>query len=84
MKIESAWTLSFTFIRAKNIPLYGKEWIFMFTFNRKNKEEYDYIGKLIDQQGDILRIVADQRELIKELQETIKRMKENTSTEKES
>lgn len=56
----------------------------MFTFNRKKKEDYDYIGKLIDQQGDILKIVADQRELIKQLQETVKRLQNTTSTEKES
>ena len=50
----------------------------MFTFNKK-KEDYDCIGKLIDQQGEILKIVADQREMIKELQGTIKQLKSTTS-----
>lgn len=54
----------------------------MFAFNRKRKEEYDYIGKLIDQQGDILKIVADQREVIKELQATVKELKKEPNKEK--
>ena len=53
----------------------------MFTFNRKKKEDSDYISKLIDQQGEILKIVNDQRDMIKELQETVKRLRESTSTE---
>ena len=56
----------------------------MFTFNRKKKEDYDCIGKLIDQQGDILKIVADQREVIKQLQETVKRLQDIASKGKES
>lgn len=56
----------------------------MFTFNRKKKEDYDYIGKLIDQQGDILKIVVDQREVIKQLQETVKRLQDIASKGKES
>ena len=82
MKIESSRTLSFVFVRVDYMLLYGKEWIFMFTFNRKKKEDYDYIGKLIDQQGDILKIVADQREVIKELQETVRKLNKETQTEK--
>lgn len=53
----------------------------MFNFNRKKKEDYDYIGKLIDQQGEILKVVADQREMIKELQETVKKL-ENPAQDK--
>lgn len=56
----------------------------MFTFNRKKKEEFDYVAKLIDNQGEILKIVEEQREMIKRLQETIKRLQNNTSNEKES
>lgn len=46
----------------------------MFNFTRKKKEDYDYIGKLIDQQGEILKVVADQRQMIKELQDTVKEL----------
>lgn len=53
----------------------------MFNFIRKKKEDYEYIGKLIDQQGEILKIVADQRDMIKELQETVKELKNSTKTE---
>ena len=53
----------------------------MFNFNRNKKEDYDYIGKLIDQQGDILKIVADQRELIKELQEKVRKLENANSNE---
>ena len=41
-------------------------------FNFGKKKEVDYVEKLIDQQGDILKIVEDQRAVIKQLQETVK------------
>ena len=46
----------------------------MFGFNKK-KDDFDYVGKLIDQQGDILKIVEDQRETIKHLQKSIDELK---------
>lgn len=52
----------------------------MFTFGKK-KANYDLIGKLVDQQGAILKIVEDQREMIKELQETITKLQESTKSE---
>ena len=51
----------------------------MFTFGKK-KVDYDFIGKLVEQQGEILKIVADQREMIKELQETITKLQESTKS----
>lgn len=43
----------------------------MFKKNKKQCEAFDYVGKLIDQQGDILKIVEDQRAAIKQLQKSI-------------
>lgn len=48
-------------------------------FNFGHKKEFDYVEKLIDQQGDILKIVEDQREVIKQLKETVKTLKAQVS-----
>lgn len=49
----------------------------MFTFGKK-KANYDLIGKLVEQQGEVLKIVEDQREIIKALQKTITKLQEST------
>ena len=46
-----------------------------------SKKHFNCIEKLIDQQGDILKIVEDQRKAIKDLQETVKRLNEQVNKE---
>lgn len=43
----------------------------MFNFKKVEKENWNYVEKLIDQQGEILKIVEEQRAMIKQLQKTI-------------
>lgn len=50
----------------------------MFNFINKKKADYDHVSKLIEQQGIILKIVDEQRVIIKDLSETIKKMQNST------
>lgn len=52
----------------------------MFTFGKKKREENDLIRKVIDQQGEILKVVSDQRKVIEYLQKKLEE-KEQEATE---